>query len=36
MTAAAAAAVECLRSGLAEPCQVIAFVELFRPYYTSL
>ena len=36
MAAAASAAVECLRSGLVSPSQVIPFVEPFLPYYDSL
>jgi TolB-like protein/DNA-binding winged helix-turn-helix (wHTH) protein len=36
MAAAASATVECLRSGLAEPSQVIPFIEPFLPYYDSL
>jgi TolB-like protein/DNA-binding winged helix-turn-helix (wHTH) protein/Flp pilus assembly protein TadD len=36
MAAAAAAAVECLRSGLVEPSQVTPFIEPFLPYYDSL
>jgi hypothetical protein len=36
MAAAASAAVECLRSGLVEPSQVIPFIEPFLPYYDSL
>lgn len=36
MAAAAPAAVECLRSALAEPSKVVAFIEPFLPYYDSL
>jgi TolB-like protein/DNA-binding winged helix-turn-helix (wHTH) protein len=36
IAAAAAAAVECLRSGLREPSRVIPFIEPFLPYYDSL
>jgi len=36
LAGAASAAVECLRSGLAEPSQVMPFIEPFLPYYDSL
>jgi tetratricopeptide (TPR) repeat protein len=36
LAGAASAAVECLRSGLAEPSQVMSFIEPFLPYYDSL
>ncbi len=36
MATAASAAVECLRSGLVQPSQVIPFIEPFLPYYDSL
>src|SRR6056297_1093692 len=36
IAAAAAAAVECLRSGLAEPSQAIPFIEPYLPYYDSI
>ena len=36
LAGAASAAVDCLRSGLAEPSQVMPFIEPFLPYYDSL
>jgi hypothetical protein len=36
LAAAASAAVECLRSGLAEPSLVMPFIEPFLPYYDSV
>ena len=36
MDAAVSAAVECVRSGLAEPSFVMPFVEPFLPYYDSI
>jgi len=36
LAAAASAAVECLRSGLAEPSQVHPFLEPFLPYYDPI
>lgn len=36
LAAAGSAAVECLRSGLAEPSQVHHFIEPFLPYYDSI
>ena len=36
MAAAVSAAVECLRSGLAEPSRVTPFIEPFLPYYDSI
>lgn len=36
MAAAVSAAVDCLRSGLAEQSQVMPFVEQFLPYYDSM
>jgi hypothetical protein len=36
LAGAAPATVECLRSGLAEPSQVMPFLEPFLPYYDSM
>jgi hypothetical protein len=36
MASASSAAVECIRSGLAEPSLVMPFVEPFLPYYDSI
>jgi hypothetical protein len=36
MAGATAAAVECIRTGLAEPSMVMPFLEPFLPYYDSI